>query len=122
MLSDSDGGNCTYRSSLPTISRTACCSMMPTPQVARMVSSGPIVEQAQHKALDDPADRGDHNEDRNETPQQSEPEIGLEQPGRVGAEHDELAMGEIDDAHRPVDDRQPQRHEQQDRSDAQALL
>lgn len=52
--------------------------------------------------------------------EQAEPEIGLQQPRRVGAKHDELAMGKIDDAHRAVDDRQSQRDEQKDRSDAEA--
>ena len=39
--------------------------------------------------------------------------------GGVGAEHHELAMGHIDDPHRSVNDRQPDRCDQPNTGDAQ---
>ncbi len=47
------------------------------------------------------------------------PSIGLQRPGGVGAEHDELAMSKVDHPDRAVDDREAQRREQQDRSNAE---
>ena len=51
------------------------------PQVARIVSSGRVVETAEHNALDHPAERCDDDEDRDQARQQPQPmEFRLEQP------------------------------------------
>ena len=40
--------------------------------------------------------------------------------GRIGADHDELAVRHVDDAHQPVGDREAERGEQQDRAERDA--
>ena len=44
----------------------------------------------------------------------------LHDVGRVGADHDQLAVRHVDDAHEAVGDREPERREQQDRAQAHA--
>ena len=39
---------------------------------------------------------------------------------RIGADHHHLAMGHVDDAHGAVGDGETERHQQQDRAEAQA--
>ena len=44
----------------------------------------------------------------------------LHTPGRIGADHHQLAMGHVDDAHQAVGDGQAECDEQQDRTQADA--
>jgi hypothetical protein len=48
------------------------------------------------------------------------PEQVLHQVGGIGADHHQLAVRHVDDAHQPVGDGQAQRHQQQDRAQADA--
>ena len=57
---------------------------------------------------------------QSKAPGQVAPEQVLHHVGGVGADHDQLAVGHVDDAHQAVGDGEPQRGEQQDRSQADA--
>ncbi len=46
----------------------------------------------------------------------------LHQPGDIGADHDQLALGEVDDAHQPEDDGEADGGHEQDRGEAQAVI
>jgi hypothetical protein len=48
------------------------------------------------------------------------PEDALHGPGRIGADHQQLAVRHVDHAHHAIGDRQAERGEQQDRAERQA--
>src|SRR6185312_5330 len=65
------------------------------------------VEEAHDEPLDDKPDDADHDR-RHHQHGDIDVDAGLGAgDGRIAAEHDELAMGEIDHAHHAEDDRQP---------------
>ena len=73
----------------------------------------PAVEPADEEPLDDHPD-DPHHEGREH--QHRDPEVDPGVRGhhhRVAAEHQELAVGEVDDPHHPEDDRQPEADERQ---------
>jgi len=70
----------------------------------------PPVEKADNGALDHQTDEADYNR-RQRHPDPQVKAMGRAQHHGVGAEHDELALGEVDDPHHAVDDRQPQREQ-----------
>ena len=75
-------------------------------QHAREVRVLGPVDALEHPALDEDADEADRQRRR----EQGEPEAPGEldgEPARVGAEHVEDPMGEVDDAHEPEHDGQP---------------
>ena len=88
----------------------------------------PAVEPADHAALEHRADqrRGqerDRDRDQHvgvEGAGQVRAEQVLHHVGRVGADHHQLAVRHVDDAHQAVGDRQAERDQQQDRAEADA--
>ena len=98
------------------------------PQVASSVSSGPAVQKADHAALQQHAHqrRGHegHRHRRQQVPVKGTGQVALKQAlhhvGGVGANHHQLAVRHVDDAHQTVGDGQAQRHQQQDAAEADA--
>ena len=70
------------------------------------------VEVADDEALEQDADEAREQRAADDRQRQRRPELG-DGHRHVGAGHDELAMGEIDDAHHAEDDRKPARAEHQ---------
>jgi hypothetical protein len=83
----------------------------------------PAVEPADHRALEEHADRaGDQEGGRNGGEQVPVEEAGpaekiLHDIGRVRADHDQLAVRHVDHAHQAVSDGEAERGEQQDRAE-----
>ena len=78
-----------------------------------------IVERSDQEALDHPAEKSHHDKGQRNADEEGYAELGLEHIGREGAEHDELAMRHVDDAHGPVDDGETQCRDQPDACNAQ---
>ena len=64
-----------------------------------------LIEPMQDDALDEPPEGADAKEDEHQPWQQRNPEVGPQRPGRIGSEHNELTMGEVDHPDGAVDDR-----------------
>ncbi len=108
--------------------RTTWISTRLMPQVASSVSSGrPYSQRMTMRSSTMPTSAGD--DERAGTRAQQVP---VEQPGRmrskqvlhdvgrIGADHDQLAVRHVDHAHQPVGDREAERGEQQDRAERDA--
>ena len=89
----------------------------------------PAVEEADDAAFDGDADgAGDEEGERNgdgerpvEQPRRAGADHLLDDEGRVGAEHDHLAMGHVDDAHHAEGDGKADGGQQQDRAEGDAV-
>lgn len=88
----------------------------------------PAVQVADHRALKQHADPGGDGERHRQRRQRVERQPlrrkllkqPLHQVGGIGAEHQHFAVRHIDDAEQAVGDRQPERRQQQDRTERQA--
>ncbi len=80
----------------------------------------PAIQPAHHDPLDREPNQRRHDKGKRHRGKDVEVKIKPGHHGRVGAQHDHLAMRHVDHAHGPVGDRQPQRHQQQHRGQAQA--
>ena len=117
-------GVATDRFSAENIDRTSCCSTRLMPKVASSVSSGrPYRKRIIVRSISTPASpgngecRGNRDEDRSvEMPRHRD----LHEVGRVRAEHHQLAMGHVDDAHDAERDGQPDRNQHEHRPEAEA--
>ena len=78
------------------------------------------IQPANDDALDREPDQRRDDEGQRDGHEDVRPEIDAREHRDVGADHDHLAMGHVDDAHRAVGDGQTQRHQEQDRAEAQA--
>ena len=108
--------------------RTSCCSIRLMPQVASRVSSGrPYKKRITLRSSAAPISADAMNATGSAANKYQSNAAGqiclkhaLHHIGGVGADHHQLAMRHVDDAHQAVGDGQPQRHQQQDRAQADA--
>ena len=104
----------------PKAIRTTCIRMSEMPQTPKERVQRLLIPVADERSFKDETQQSDKRSADQETAPDRPPQHAADHAA-VGAEHDELAVGQVDDVHEPVDDGQSHGHEYEDADDGSGV-